>query len=149
VSWIKSLSSPVSAAIGECRKFNSNFDDRMTVVKMMPYSVHFSLSCNTNNGNSSLFLVFRNIRLTKGMFVTGIEPETFICFCVRHLYLYDILDTYTLISVSFTVPCIFRLDIGFEVLTPVVMKSTLFWDIKSCSPLKVSRHFGAICRLHL
>jgi hypothetical protein len=31
---------------------------------------------------------------------------------------------------------------GFEVLTPVVMKSTDFWDITPpCSPLKVNRRF--------
>jgi hypothetical protein len=27
---------------------------------------------------------------------------------------------------------------GFEILTAVVMKSTIFWDITPCSPLKVS-----------
>jgi hypothetical protein len=28
-------------------------------------------------------------------------------------------------------------DVGFEVLTAVVMKSSVFWDITPCSPLKV------------
>jgi hypothetical protein len=28
---------------------------------------------------------------------------------------------------------------GFEVLTPVVMKNNIFWDITPCSPLKVNR----------
>jgi hypothetical protein len=28
-------------------------------------------------------------------------------------------------------------------------KSSVFWDIMSCSPLKVSRHFGGTCHLHL
>jgi hypothetical protein len=32
-------------------------------------------------------------------------------------------------------------NIGFEVLTTVVMKSAIFWDM-SCSPLKVNRRFG-------
>jgi hypothetical protein len=32
--------------------------------------------------------------------------------------------------------------VGFEVLTAVFMKSTIFWDIAPCSPLKVSRHSG-------
>jgi hypothetical protein len=32
--------------------------------------------------------------------------------------------------------------IRFEVPTAVVMKSTTFWDIKPCSPLKVNRRFG-------
>jgi hypothetical protein len=32
--------------------------------------------------------------------------------------------------------------VGFEVLTAVVMKNTIFWDITSCSTLKVNRCFG-------
>jgi hypothetical protein len=39
--------------------------------------------------------------------------------------------------------------VGFEVLTEVVMKSTVFWDITPCSPLKATRHFGGTCRLRL
>jgi hypothetical protein len=31
----------------------------------------------------------------------------------------------------------------------VVMKSTIFWDIMPCSPLKVNRRFGGIYHLHL
>jgi hypothetical protein len=37
----------------------------------------------------------------------------------------------------------------FEILTVVVMKSTVFWDITPCSPLKVNRHFGGKYRLHI
>jgi hypothetical protein len=33
-------------------------------------------------------------------------------------------------------------NIGFEVLTRVVMESTIFWDTKLCSPLKVNLLFG-------
>jgi hypothetical protein len=36
-----------------------------------------------------------------------------------------------------------------EVLTAVVMKSTIFWDITPCSPLSVNRRFGGTYRLHL
>jgi hypothetical protein len=28
------------------------------------------------------------------------------------------------------------LDVGFEVLTAVAMKNTIFWDIMTCSPIK-------------
>jgi hypothetical protein len=38
-------------------------------------------------------------------------------------------------------------EAGFEVLTLVVMKSTIFWDITQCSPLKVSRRFGGTLRM--
>jgi hypothetical protein len=38
---------------------------------------------------------------------------------------------------------------GFEVLTPLVMKSTVFWDITPCCPLKVNQHFGGKYHLHL
>jgi hypothetical protein len=39
--------------------------------------------------------------------------------------------------------------LGFEVLTAVVMKSTIFWDITACSPLKANRRYGGIYCLHL
>jgi hypothetical protein len=35
--------------------------------------------------------------------------------------------------------------VGFEVLTAVVMKSSVFSDITLCGPLKVNRHFGGTC----
>jgi hypothetical protein len=38
---------------------------------------------------------------------------------------------------------------GLEVLTEVVMKSTIFWDITPCSPLKVNQRFGGTYRLQL
>jgi hypothetical protein len=39
-------------------------------------------------------------------------------------------------------------SVGFEVLTAVVMKCTIFWDITPCSPSKVNRRFGGTCRFH-
>jgi hypothetical protein len=39
--------------------------------------------------------------------------------------------------------------LGFEVLTVVVMKSTIFWDITPVSPLSVNRRFEGTYRLHL
>jgi hypothetical protein len=39
--------------------------------------------------------------------------------------------------------------IGFDVLTAVVMKSSIFWDITQCSPLKDNRRFGSAYCLHL
>jgi hypothetical protein len=85
VSWIMSLLPPVSADNGACREFNSISDDRETVVKMIPGRVDFSLSWNPNNSNGSSFHVFSNILLTKGMSVTGLEPETI-------LYIYLLLS---------------------------------------------------------
>jgi hypothetical protein len=41
-----------------------------------------------------------------------------------------------------------RQDVGFEVLTAVVMKSTIFWDITPCDPLKVDGRFTGKYRLH-
>jgi hypothetical protein len=40
-------------------------------------------------------------------------------------------------------------NVGSEVLTAVVMKSTIFWDLTACSPLKVNRRLGGTYRLHL
>jgi hypothetical protein len=39
--------------------------------------------------------------------------------------------------------------VGFEVLTAVVMKSTIFWDIMPRIPLKVNRRFGGTYSLYL
>jgi hypothetical protein len=39
--------------------------------------------------------------------------------------------------------------VWFEVLTTTVMKSFIFCDITSRSPLKVNRRFGGTCRLNL
>jgi hypothetical protein len=41
-----------------------------------------------------------------------------------------------------------KFSVGFESLTAVVMKSTIFWDITPCSPLKINRRFGGIYCLH-
>jgi hypothetical protein len=35
-----------------------------------------------------------------------------------------------------------RENVGFEILTAVVMKIYNFWDIRPCSPLKDSQRFG-------
>jgi hypothetical protein len=46
------------------------------------------------------------------------------------------------------VVCEYNRDVEFEILTAVVMKSSIFWDITPCSPLKVNRHFGRTCRIY-
>jgi hypothetical protein len=38
---------------------------------------------------------------------------------------------------------------GFEVLTAMVVKSTIFWDITLCRPSKVNRRFERTYNLHL
>jgi hypothetical protein len=38
---------------------------------------------------------------------------------------------------------------SLRTLTLFVIKSTIFWDITPCSPLKVSRRFGGTYHLHL
>jgi hypothetical protein len=38
---------------------------------------------------------------------------------------------------------------GFEVLTEVVMKSSTFWDIMLCNPLKENGRFGGTFRFHV
>jgi hypothetical protein len=32
----------------------------------------------------------------------------------------------------------FRKDVGFEIITAVVIRSSVFWDIMPCSPLRVN-----------
>jgi hypothetical protein len=40
-------------------------------------------------------------------------------------------------------------NVGFEDLTAMVMKSSIFWDITSWSFLRVNQQFGRTRRLHL
>jgi hypothetical protein len=44
---------------------------------------------------------------------------------------------------------VYSYEVGFEVLTEVVMKCSVFWDITPCSPLKVKQLFGGTYHLHL
>jgi hypothetical protein len=39
--------------------------------------------------------------------------------------------------------------VGLDVLTPVVKKNSVFWDITQCSQLKANEPFGEMYRLHL
>jgi hypothetical protein len=53
----------------------------------------------------------------------------------------------TLYISLFIFPCLFwyilfKSCAGFEVLTAVVIKSYIFWDITPCSLLKINRRFG-------
>jgi hypothetical protein len=41
------------------------------------------------------------------------------------------------------------MNVWGEVLTAAVMKSPIFWDIMSSSPMKFNRRFGGTSRLHL
>jgi hypothetical protein len=49
----------------------------------------------------------------------------------------------------FLMCCQLHGDSAFEVLTVVVINSSIFWDITPCSLLKFSQCFLGICRLHL
>jgi hypothetical protein len=40
-------------------------------------------------------------------------------------------------------------EVGLEVLTEAVMKSTIFWYIKPCNPLKVNSRFRGTYHLHI
>jgi hypothetical protein len=40
-------------------------------------------------------------------------------------------------------------NVGFKVITGVIMKSYIFWDITPCCPLKVNRCFGVTSHFHL
>jgi hypothetical protein len=39
--------------------------------------------------------------------------------------------------------------LGSEIFTAVIMKSSIFWDITACNPLKVNGHFGGTCQPHI
>jgi hypothetical protein len=45
-------------------------------------------------------------------------------------------------------PILFLLDVGFEVLTAVTIKSVVFLDVMTCNPV-VHRRLGGMYSLHL
>jgi hypothetical protein len=47
-----------------------------------------------------------------------------------------------------SIPYIYIEFIGFEVLTSVIMKNTVFWDMTPCSPVVVHRRFGRTYCMH-
>jgi hypothetical protein len=51
--------------------------------------------------------------------------------------------------ISLNIIFIYISDVGFAVVTGVVMVSTIFWDITPYGPLKVNRRFWGIYCLHL
>jgi hypothetical protein len=69
----------------------------------------------------------------------SLEVKVWIC---KYLILYF----YKLSTVKI---CCYEYYVGFEVLTVVVMKGTIFWDIMLCSALKVNRRFGGTYCLDL
>jgi hypothetical protein len=72
--------------------------------------------------------------------------QTFLVACVS-LYLFQTPESVSR-SVSQSLRWSSNKDVGFEVLTAVVLKSTIFWDITPCRPLKVNRCFGGTYRVH-
>jgi hypothetical protein len=48
-------------------------------------------------------------------------------------------------TVSFTSVPTCYVKVGLEVIRPVVIKSSVFWDITPCNPLKVSRAVATTC----
>jgi hypothetical protein len=65
--------------------------------------------------------------------------------CTRHLVAWSIRKVLLIGALCLNYVCL----VGFEVVTVVVMKSIIFWDITPCSLLKVNRRFGGTYCLHL
>jgi hypothetical protein len=70
------------------------------------------------------------------------------CVCC-HLTVNTATIYFTIMLTSFKLQLRSVNSVRFEILTAVVIKSSIFWDISSCSLLKVNRRFGGTCRLHL
>jgi hypothetical protein len=64
-----------------------------------------------------------------------------------HIYLQFSATWYTYTGISPVNLSIIHIE--FEVLTAVVMRSSIFWDITLYSMLKINRRFGGTCCLHL
>jgi hypothetical protein len=75
---------------------------------------------------------------------------TFLVICGIHalFWLYSVASCWQIIFCLRLFQIVNRI-IGFEVLTAVVMKSSIFCDITPCSPLKVNLRFWGISSLHI
>jgi hypothetical protein len=69
------------------------------------------------------------------------------CFYVQHGYDLCFNSPYNFCPKRFLLRLIFRC-VGFEVLTAMNMKSTVFWDVTPCSS-ETDRRFGGAYRLHI
>jgi hypothetical protein len=122
------------------------------ILKQTPFCFRISLIPYANNmhpwGGGDIHIDLQHVRLrlhllsqnnhgAKGSGATRIKQASLTIFKYKCTVTFD-----TKIKIYFQ-------QVGFEVLTPVVMKSTVFWDITMCSPLKVNRRFGGTYRLHL
>jgi hypothetical protein len=65
------------------------------------------------------------------------------------LKMFNILLLFTLFVGFIKVACRGHIYVAHEVLTAVVKKSSIFWDITPCSPLKAKWRFGGTYGLHL
>jgi hypothetical protein len=66
--------------------------------------------------------------------------------CTASCYFHIPRSTYYSKIICFQIHVIY---VGFEVLTAVVMKNSIFWDMAPCGPLKVNRYLGGKWKLHL
>jgi hypothetical protein len=73
--------------------------------------------------------------------ITKLTPSLALFF-LPHLFNRIIGGRYLVSSLCSVEVQVLHKNVGFEVLTAVVMKSTIFLDIKPCRLLKVTRRFG-------
>jgi hypothetical protein len=93
---------------------------------------------------------------TRACFYLYFPPSLCLCLPVISFHIHIFPSSFVLLFISLTPFSIsslllvyFFYDVISEVLTEVVMKGTIFWDITLHSPLKVKRSFGGTYRLHL
>jgi hypothetical protein len=99
----------------------------------------FLLSCNVGHWIKAWSWVLGLLLSSAGLFADGAQKERF---CI-----YETNGTRKKSSLFLHYFPVLSFLAGFEVLTAVVMKGTIFWDITPCSPLSVNRRFGGTYRL--
>jgi hypothetical protein len=92
--------------------------------------------------NNSLTRVYLN-------YFTDFHTTNFAGGGQQNMWLWSLRVTLTVAFTGEAPPKHMLLYVGFEVSTAVITKSTMFWDIMSCSPLKVIRRFRWKFILHL
>jgi hypothetical protein len=67
----------------------------------------------------------------------------------RTMRILEIYTTTVRSPINLTIALILKSVLRFELLTSVVIKCPIFWDITQCSPLNVDQSFGGTCCRHV
>jgi hypothetical protein len=109
-------------------------------------TVRSSLRLSKQSNSSLTIRRFSNLWTLRGLSVKDNHTRADIFMAVNIKITVFLDDTQSGLCFAVTCNLQFHCRNHFEFFTAVVMKSSIFWDIKPCRTLKVNRCFGGSCR---